>query len=1020
MSNIPQLNVRSALRRLLYSTLGIQLLALPVAYAQQAAGRPPAPGAEEPVKLEKTVVTGSLIPTAETVGAAPVQTVTAVEIERTGAQDVLELVKKISPVFSGNVNVGQEVNNGGAGESNVAIRNLRTLVLLNGRRLGNSSFSNGQLVDLNTIPLAAVERIEILKDGASALYGSDAVGGVVNIITKRNFSGVEIGGRYGFATGEGTFTEKRATVVGGTRTENASFTAAMQWYQRDPLLSTDRDIAHLNAAELEAKNIGFVNYLSPSFNGKVQDGGTVYLLRSHPLLQEFAPGLYNPNAPLTPPRIPDGLGGFLTFSGPTAVQDYNNNPYWATPAGQAALNGAPSPYVTDPSFPGISLNTPLFGTHSIQSQERRNFFGTGEYDLYEKKMTLFADFLFADIQSQGVLAPAPVVGLGVFQGNIDIPAGNIYNPFGIDLGPNGAAAPRVRTRFVDSGNRLSDSQSDFYHVVAGLKGEFETGYAYNAAYNYNRYNQVQYTRNAINGAALDLALQPNVNPVLAAQGLSRLLGAAGPVPMYNMFSVPAGTIVNGPLSNDPRTIEAIKTTLYSSGVSEEWDASAVVTGAPLDLPGGQLGFAVGGGFGSESLFTDFDGLTRIGKVPGLNAALPTGGRRDNWAAFAEVRIPITSPDLEIPGLRSLEFTVAGRYENFQPGGDSAVPKVGARWQPLDEQVTLRGSYAQSFVAPTTFELFHGNQVNVPGVSVPLSSAEPSRTNDFALQEYTSNVSNSGLKPADAESWTAGVVFSPKFIKGLTVSVDYYHIKTENEIFRLGVQTMVDDINNLGSGSIYASRFFRGDGTQITTPAINQANDADWGNLFVPLANGAQVETDGIDISVNYRLETEKAGVFNLYANANVLLSYDYQDPVAGGPFKYAGLYSDINNVGIGGEQGTLPDFQINTGVSWDIFDFTATVSARYIPEVDVWQGEGFTVDGSPWTVDSWYSIDAQLAYHIGEKYGHWLKGTRIAVGVNNITDNEPPLIASAFEDNTDKSTYDIIGRFVYFELAKKF
>src|SRR6266702_3425965 len=155
--------------------------------------------------MKPVVVTGSYIPTAETVGPAPVETISAAQIERVGAQDVLDLVKKISPVFAGNGNVGQTVNNGGFGEANVQIRNLPTLVMLNGHRLGKSAFSNGALVDLNTIPLAMVERIEILKDGASALYGSEAIGGVVNIITKKEYTGVEIGGRFGAATGDGTY-----------------------------------------------------------------------------------------------------------------------------------------------------------------------------------------------------------------------------------------------------------------------------------------------------------------------------------------------------------------------------------------------------------------------------------------------------------------------------------------------------------------------------------------------------------------------------------------------------------------------------------------------------------------------------------------------------------------------------------------------------------------------------------------------------------------------------------------------
>jgi iron complex outermembrane receptor protein len=699
------------------------------------------------------------------------------------------------------------------------------------------------------------------------------------------------------------------------------------------------------------------------------------------------------------------------------VRDYNTDPFWGTPAGQALLGGAPSPYVRDP---GIRINTPLFGTHSIQSQERRNFFASGQYDLFEKRMTLFGEFLFADIRSLGVLAPSPVVGLGPKQSNIDIPGNNIYNPFQIDLGPSGAlppSGPRVRTRFVDSGNRLFDSQSDYYHFTAGLRGDIDPRYSYEAAYNYNRYNQVQFTRNAINGAALDLALKPNVNPALAALGLSQLLGPTGPVPMYNMFSVPAGNIYNGPPANDLATVEAIKTTLFQSGTSEEWDAGGRITARPFELPGGDLGVAIGGGFTSESLFQDFDGLTRIGKVPGLNAALPTGGRRDSWAGFIEVRIPFTSPDMNIPGLRSFEVTAAGRYESFDPGGDSAVPKVTARWQPLDEQITVRGSYAQSFNAPTTWELFHGNVVNVPALSVPPSVGSASRT---VLQEYTTWISNPDLKPADAESWSVGIVLSPKCVKGLTVSVDYYHIKTKKDIFRLDEQTMVDSINTLGSASPFAQYFFRADGTQITTTAPNQASDDIWGTLNVPLLNGAQIETEGLDLAANYRLETQDWGVFNFYANANVLFHYKYRDPFAGGPFEYAGKYSDPITIAPGG-QGTLPDYQINTGVTWDIRDFTYTINARYIPETVAAFSDQFTVDGSKWTVDSWFAIDMQLAYEFrDEKWPRWLKGTRLAVGCNNITDEKPPLIASAFEDNTDKSTYDIIGRFVYFEVGKKF
>src|SRR5947209_3938956 len=200
-----------------------------------------------PTVLKPTVVTGSYIPTAETVGVAPVDIVSSVEILRSGQQDVLATLTRMDPAFSGSGNIGQQANNfsvNGAlpsGEANVAIRNLPTLVLLDGRRLPNSALSGGQLVDLNNIPISIIDRIDILKDGASALYGSDAIGGVVNVITKKNWSGTEISGRYGFPTRSDSngISEYRAGIISGATAENYSFFVGAQYYHMDPLLSGD-------------------------------------------------------------------------------------------------------------------------------------------------------------------------------------------------------------------------------------------------------------------------------------------------------------------------------------------------------------------------------------------------------------------------------------------------------------------------------------------------------------------------------------------------------------------------------------------------------------------------------------------------------------------------------------------------------------------------------------------------------------------------------------------------------------
>src|SRR5439155_16125069 len=179
---------------------------------------------------------------------------------------------------------------GGFGEANLGLRNLATLVLLNGRRLGNSAFSNGAFVDVNTIPLSMIERIEVLKDGASALYGSEAVGGVINIITKKNYNGAEISGRVGFPTQKTSndLLEYRASIVAGTSTEQSWFTAGAQYYHMDPLLTKDRDIASEGILTRLNKNLVAPSYMRPSYPGRVQDGTGSYILAGSPFAKGMA------------------------------------------------------------------------------------------------------------------------------------------------------------------------------------------------------------------------------------------------------------------------------------------------------------------------------------------------------------------------------------------------------------------------------------------------------------------------------------------------------------------------------------------------------------------------------------------------------------------------------------------------------------------------------------------------------------------------------------------------------------
>jgi iron complex outermembrane receptor protein len=978
-----------------------------------------------PTVMKPTVVTGSYIPTAETVGPAAVQTLSSEAIAESGQADPLMTLKKTVPSFTGAGNYLGSVNNNvniGAGfqaftgESYAQLRNLPTLILVDGQRVVSTALSGGQAVDLNSIPLPMIQRIEVLKDGASAIYGSDAIGGVINIITFKNYNGFEMGGRYGFPT-EGPSdhaVQYDAWFRAGATTENTRFFAGAQIWEQNPLLTKDRYIGSQSIDSLAGQNVVPPGYFSPSYPGKVQDSlNGSFILASSP----FAAGGVGYNPGLTTPPV---------FAGHTFTDVASYNAYaiahgYVDPTGHGL--GPYIPYASTPSgqqltaigigAPWPALNTTEFGTTSLLSQDRRQFWANLEHDIFGDKLTVYSQFQYSDNRAEGELAPSPVPSLN--GSGITVPGDNPYNPFGIDLGVNGAGDPRVRSRMVDFGNRQFFTFSDFYRWIGGLKGNITPDYSYDLSFNYGNDRQEQQTRNAVNGAALNSALIPIGATNAAGRPLSQLLDAAGNnLPVYNIFT---SGLTPGMSGNDPATINQIRTTLFSWGQSEMWDGRGVFNARPIELPAGKLNIAFGGEYTHEQISLAVDGLTKQGLVPGLNAAQDfPGGSRDTTAGFVEVSVPILGKEQSIPAFYDLEISAAGRYQTFDPGGDKAVPKVGIRWQPIDEQLTLRASYGQGFIAPSIISLFGPDFISNPSVTI---AGTPG-------QVQTQTRSNPGLKPSNSEQFGVGFVFSPKFIKGLDVSVDYYHV-TEDHLPIADAQGAANSLNALGSASPFASGFTFFDGSRLTTPTPNQVTVDNWGNLIIPYAGAAALRTDGLDLSANYVLPLDpKIGKFTIGAIANVILNYDYQTSLSKPYFPYVGTWTPL--------QGLVPDYNITATLSYEIDGLTAMISAHYLPGVSDPGGlhpeyntgsQGFTINNPDQTfqVADYYTIDVQVAYEFGKhkvEGRKWYDGTRLAVGVNNIADMQPRLIADAVEDNTDKNNYDVVGRFVYFEVSKKF
>lgn len=1013
MHPITSPTVHAATGSVLFRVFAIQILMLSAALAQTTTNQTTTPATNEPVKLQEVVVTGRLTPTADTVGPAPLQTISAQDIQKTGATDVLGVLLKLNPGFVGSGNsIGQNNNNNsffngqppGTGESFAALRNLPTLILLDGRRMANSALSAGQGVDLNLIPVNMIDRIEVLEDGASVLYGSDAIGGVINIITKKDYNGAEVSERIGFPTDSTSdhFLQHQTSILAGITTENTRIVFGGQYYHSDPLLEKDR-VNSTPAGLLNAGLLPIGANSSPTFPGRIDDVSGSYVLAGSP----YAAGAPGFRAGLTtPPIVAGGPFPSVTAYNAAAVTQLGYAPYLplsSTPLGQLN-NGA----LANENY--AFLNAAQFGTFSVLKQDRANLSLNLEHDLFDKHLTWFGNFMFAHDESEAQLAPAP--GPFLEQANVVIPANNPYNPFGMALG-GPVNPPNIRTRFTESGNRTFDTTSDAYRAVSGFKGLLAADYSYELAGTYSAEDQSFLTRNAINGAALNQALIPNGAVNSQGQPLSTLRDANGnPVPVFNYFGLGG---------NSPATLHAISTTLYEKGFSDLWSVDGKIIATPgfLELPAGPVAIALGGEFIHEGLETSVDPITLAGLAPGISQSFPSRGSRERYAVFTEVNVPIFSRDHRIPGFYSLELTASGRFEGIQPGGDAAVPKVGILWQPADNEFTLRGGYSGGFKAPSIYSLFGPNSVSVPAIKLP----------DGTAQEQITTSSNPNLRPSSSEQWNAGIVLSPKAVSGLTVSADFYHIQADH-IAVADYTAALASLNALGSASPYAAGYTRSDGTSLTTTAPNQVLNATFGNLTLPLSASESIRTEGLDFAINYaRPLPDDCGKLTLNGNVNWDLNYEVQ-ATPGAPYYH---YEGQGTYGFGTAQGIIPDYNLNCSLTWDYRNLSYVVSAHYLPGVTIpgnlfasinspGATQGGTVNGLAQRIGAYYTLDMQFSYEFGRgrPIKSWHDGIRLTAGCNNITDNLAPLIAGGPDDYTDKNVYDILGRFVYFEISKKF
>ncbi|HVU18043.1 MAG TPA: TonB-dependent receptor [Candidatus Didemnitutus sp.] len=883
------------------------------------------------VKLDKYEVTGSYIPAAaDEARVMPIQVIDAMTIAQSGVNtNILDVLRKQVPQIAGGNNIGIENANisGGStnGGSQVALRNIDTLVLINGKRLapnavaaGGESGSGGEYVDLNVVPISAVERIEVLTDGASAVYGTDAVSGVINVILKKNYEGAEFGFHFTEAPNDtgGYWRSRSAYTMVGASNAKTNVTVAAEWTKTDPIW--ERDVAYDNQYFGTASYPGVIN--DPS--------GNFY-------------------------RLKDGLNAPPTTPTPVATLIANGT-YYAPDDVTAGFNLSGRPTISAATDKRIVV---VNGTHKLSDM-----------------LSVNVDMMYSDTESNYQLNPQPVSASSTTL---------------IAHGVSAITDPgwTIRNRFLGGPNRIYDNTTNFYRGTIELEGHVNDYLNFNVYANYSLSHQVALGENQIlNSALLNGIYNGQINLFAISQDPTKLAQA-------NIF----GTSI----------------AIYKS---QFFTYDAIAKGKIWDLPGGTLGYAAGVEYRKEALNATAD----------YNSTIPPGGTSSLWnngtslspfnnsrnvkAEFAEVKVPIFGPSQNITGLHALTLDGAVRHEAYSDGNATTVPRYQLNYRPINDELALTATYAQSFTAPTLYDLYgpssSGFTTSLGGLKAYNSSGQLTGSNFPNLQGFQLNGFNPALKPSKAKSYTFGVRYSPNYAKGLEVRVDYYQIKQSDLIGSPGgTTTMVQSVEQYGAASPFApfvtlGNFAGQGGTQVTSPGQLSSNIT---NVYVlqSLVNIANQKQHGFDVDVRYVFPWQQYGRFTVESKANFLQQFFLQTGPTDPGFDYSG--TDL--------YGTLAKFSAYTTLDWQYQNYNATLGFTHKNAVD---------DGYGDQISAYNTFDIRGECDLGQ-LSPKLKGVSVAIGCNNFTNRQPPLDRVNYASPPfDASAYSFFGREYYFDVKVKF
>ena len=981
--------------------LGVALVSAP-AFAQDQTSEDSADSAPEGGFI---VVTGSRIASPTVESPAPLQIVDSQAIDDGGVTNVQELLLE-NPVFGTPAlsRTNSAFLTSGTGVATIDLRDLgsnRTLTLIDGRRVV-ASLAGSSTVDLNVIPVQFLERVDVLTGGASSLYGSDAVAGVVNFVYKKDFEGIEANAQYGITErGDDARYQLNATIGTNVADGDGNIMVHFGYSNEEGLLSNRRPNTRIDG-------------LSQIFFGGAIDD------EREPFFSSFPPqGRFDVNG--TAPN-----GDDFTF-------DRNGNLQSCF-----TTNG---PTCTGPLGPGIGpngFNRQDFRTLAVPVK-RYLFAARGNYALSDD-INFFFEGTYNKTSSARQIEPFPLQSggaNGIYPGAGRMPIENylpgtntiVANPFvpaeilaaASDLDGDGLRDVGFTRRLVEFGPREGSTERDFYRFVVGFDGGlFDDRFRWDISYNYGQVNENQVSNGQVNVVNFRDALAARAevgdengngifNEVICIDPEARTNGCVA----ANIFG--AGNISQGAVNY----IQAQGT--FQTGIKQQV-VQANLSGSLFELPAGPVGVAVGGEYRKESSFSDNDALTNQGLNAG-NILPDTRGSFDVKEAYGELKVPILA---DTPGFQLLEVGGAVRVADYSTVGSVFSWNVTGTWQPIDD-IRLRGTYAKAVRAPNIGELFAGrSQTFPPGLQDPCQGigatgggalgdncrADPGVAANIAangtftlVQPDIQGISgfnggNPNLGEETATSWTVGAVINPRSVdalRNLTITADYYNIEIEDVISGFPRQFTLDQCYNQGNPT-FCNLITR----RPAATSTNSAGSIQFINAFQ--VNAAVLKTSGVDVTANWStglglIEDDRLALRAAYTH---VIEYDFFSLPTSDP--------DPSD----GEVGTAKDrFTANAAYSTDQFrlSFTGTFIGKSFID-DQFNGPEFA------SVPAEFYLDMQASFFASDEL-------EVYFGVDNLLDNDAPNILTGVTSNvtgadTAADVYDVFGRRYYGGVRMRF